>query len=168
MNAPDERLSRRDVLSLAWRGALWATLGAGLVALGRFLGFAQSVVSEPPVTFTLDRPEVYPAGALTPVAGGRAFIGRDARGLYAISATCTHLGCLVHLSPQPSPRVGEGEGGGGFKCPCHASRFDASGAVVQGPAQRPLARLALELDGEGHVVLHLAQEVDAEFRLAVT
>lgn len=149
----EARLSRRDFLTLAWRGALWATLGAALVALGRFLGFAQA---GPPVTFTLDRPEVYPVGALTPVAGGRAFIGRDARGLYAISATCTHLGCLVQRASA------------GFSCPCHASRFDADGAVVQGPAQRPLARLALELDDEGRVVLHLAQEVDAGFRLAVT
>ncbi len=153
MSATDEQFSRRDVLSLAWRGALWATLGAGLVALGRFLGFAQA---EPPVAFTLDRPEVYPMGALTPVAGGRAFIGRDARGLYAISATCTHLGCLVHKR------------GEGFECPCHASRFDARGAVVRGPAQRPLARVALALDGEGRVVLHLTQEVDADFRLAGT
>lgn len=153
MSAPESPLSRRDFLALAWRSALWATLGAALIALGRFLGFAQA---EPPVTFTLDRPEMYPTGALIPVAGGRAFIGRDARGLYAISATCTHLGCLVQRASE------------GFACPCHASRFDASGAVVQGPAQRPLARFALALDGEGRVVLHLAQAVDADFRLAVT
>jgi nitrite reductase/ring-hydroxylating ferredoxin subunit len=149
-SATDERLSRRDFLSLAWQGALWATLGASLVALGRFLGFAQA---EPPVTFTLDRPEAYPSGAFTPVAQGRAFIGRDERGLYAISATCTHLGCLVQNRNE------------GFECPCHASRFDASGAVVQGPAQEPLARAALTLDGEGRVVLSLAQAVGADFRL---
>lgn len=153
MSAPEAPLSRRDFLALAWRGALWATLGAALIALGRFLGFAQA---KPQVTFTLDRPEAYPTGALIPVAGGRAFIGRDARGLYAISATCTHLGCLVQHSSE------------GFACPCHASRFDASGTVVQGPAQRPLVRVALTLDGEGRVVLHLTQAVDADFRLAVT
>lgn len=153
MSAPEAPLSRRDFLALAWRGALWATLGAALIALGRFLGFAQA---EPPVTFTLDRPEAYPTGALIPVAGGRAFIGRDARGLYAVSATCTHLGCLVQNRNE------------GFECPCHASRFDANGAVVQGPASRPLARAALALDGEGRVVLSLTQEVSADFRLAVS
>jgi nitrite reductase/ring-hydroxylating ferredoxin subunit len=151
--ATDERPSRRDFLAIAWRGALWATLGASLVALGRFLGFAQA---EPPITFILDRPEAYPSGAFTPVADGRAFIGRDARGLYAINATCTHLGCLVQ-------RQGEG-----FACPCHASRFDIGGAVLQGPAQRPLARAALALDGEGRVVLNLTQAADADFRLPAT
>ena len=155
-SATDGRPSRRDFLSLAWRGALWATLGASLVALGRFLGFAQSVASEPPVIFTLDRPETYPSGAFTSVADGRAFIGHDARGLYAISATCTHLGCLVQQRDA------------GFACPCHASRFDAGGAVVQGPAQRPLARAGLSLDGEGRVVLNLTQEVDAGFRLEIS
>lgn len=159
LNAPEDpepgspaRFPRRDFLALAGRGALWAALGASLVALGRFLGFSEP---GPPVTFTLEAPGAYPAGVFTPVAGGRAFIGRDARGLYAIVATCTHLGCLVQ-----SRR-------GDFECPCHGSRFDNSGVVIQGPAQRPLVRAELALDGQGHVVLDLSREVGADFRLPV-
>ncbi len=144
------RFPRRDFLALAGRGALWATLGAALVALGRFLGFAPAA---PPVTFTLEAPAAYPSGVFTPVADGRAFIGRDGRGLYAIVATCTHLGCLVQARR------------GDFECPCHGSRFDSSGAVIQGPAQRPLVRAELALDGQGHVVLNLSREVGTDFRL---
>jgi nitrite reductase/ring-hydroxylating ferredoxin subunit len=143
-------IPRRDFLSLAGRGALWATLGASLVALIRFLGFAEP---EPAAALTLDSPEMYPPGALTPAAEGRAFIGRDERGLYAILATCMHLGCLVEQREQS------------FECPCHGSRFDVDGSVQRGPAERSLTRAALSLDAEGRVVLHLRQPVDSAFRL---
>ncbi|HEY4690341.1 MAG TPA: ubiquinol-cytochrome c reductase iron-sulfur subunit [Anaerolineae bacterium] len=152
-------IPRRDFLALAGRGALWATLGASIVALIRFLGFAEP---EPPSVFTLDVPQVYPIGTLTPVANGRAFIGRDERGLFAVLATCTHLGCRVAIrdyNSQPNQI---------FECPCHGSRFDASGAVLRGPAERPLARAALTLDAEGRVTLDLRQMVSADFRLAAS
>jgi Rieske Fe-S protein len=117
----------------------------------RFLGF---VAPEPPATITLDALDSYPLGALTPVADGRAFIGRDERGLYAVLAACTHLGCPVALRDA------------GFECPCHGSRFDGSGAVTRGPADRPLDRAALSIDSEGYVVLDIRQTVDAAYRLS--
>ncbi|HLF25396.1 MAG TPA: Rieske 2Fe-2S domain-containing protein [Anaerolineae bacterium] len=143
-------MGRRDFLSLAGRGALWATLGASVVALVRFLSFTEP---ELPARFTLERADVYPIGALTPVAEGRAFIGRDTQGLYAVIAACTHLGCRVTREEQA------------LACPCHGSRFDTSGVVLQGPAARPLARAALTLGLEGRVELDLGQIVDAEYRL---
>lgn len=144
--------SRRDFLTLAGRGALWATLGASLLALSRFLGFSEPA---PPRIFALDTPDAYAPDTYTPVAGGRAFIGRDARGLFALAATCTHLGCQVRRAPD------------GFQCPCHGSRFDAAGDVVQGPAALPLKRASLSLDAEGRVVINLGETVDATFRLAL-
>jgi Rieske Fe-S protein len=48
--------------------------------------------------------------------------------VHAFSAICTHQGCTVAT-------VAEGT----IRCPCHGSRFDAAnGAVVNGPAARPL------------------------------
>lgn len=49
---------------------------------------------------------------------------------HAVSPTCTHLGCLVSFN-----RVERA-----WECPCHGSRFDLDGAVLQGPATRPLKR----------------------------
>lgn len=68
---------------------------------------------------------------LTPVA-----VYRDEGGaLHAISGVCTHLGCVVQWN------AGEKS----WDCPCHGSRFDVDGAILNGPARRPLA--AAEISG---------------------
>ena len=60
--------------------------------------------------------------------------------IIAISLVCTHLGCTVSVTPD------------GMVCPCHGSRFDRSGKVLTGPAERPLPRLTVEQDGAMLVV----------------
>jgi cytochrome b6-f complex iron-sulfur subunit len=144
--------SRRSFLALLGRGALWATAGVTVVALLRYLSFTEPT---PPQVFVLDEPSAYPLNSTTPVADGRAFIKHDERGLYAINAMCTHLGCLV----KPAPA--------GFACPCHGSQFTAAGAVMNGPATLPLNYAALSIDAEGKVVVDLSQTVGAEVRLKV-
>jgi glycine/D-amino acid oxidase-like deaminating enzyme/nitrite reductase/ring-hydroxylating ferredoxin subunit len=52
----------------------------------------------------------------------------DAGTLHAVSARCTHLGCLVTWNTAERS----------WDCPCHGSRFDVDGGVLQGPAVRPL------------------------------
>jgi len=51
--------------------------------------------------------------------------------LCAVSARCTHLGCLVAFNNAERS----------WDCPCHGSRFALDGSVLQGPAVRPLRRL---------------------------
>jgi cytochrome b6-f complex iron-sulfur subunit len=119
----------------------------------RYLSFNEPT---PPQVFVLDEPSTYPTGTTAPVADGRAFIKHDERGLYAINATCTHLGCLVKQAQS------------GFECPCHGSRYTSSGAVTNGPAVLPLNYAALSVNPEGKVVLDLSQTVDVSFRLPVT
>jgi Rieske Fe-S protein len=54
----------------------------------------------------------------------------------AFSAICTHRGCTV----RPA--------GAEFHCPCHGSKYDAfTGAVIQGPAQRPLPSIPVTVVG---------------------
>jgi cytochrome b6-f complex iron-sulfur subunit len=143
--------SRRDFLVLLGRGALWATAGVTVVALVRYLSFTEPT---PPQVFVLAEPSVYPLGTTTPVADGRAFIKHDERGLYAINATCTHLGCLVKQAQS------------GFECPCHGSQFATNGAVTHGPATLPLTHCALALNAEGKVVVDVSQPVAENDRLA--
>lgn len=40
---------------------------------------------------------------------------------------CTHLGCVPNRDPE-----------GGWLCPCHGSKYDASGRVIRGPAPKNL------------------------------
>ncbi len=155
---PSTDPSRRDFLALVGRGALWVTAGVTIVALLRYLSFTEPT---PPQVFMLDEPSAYPLDTTTPVADGRAFIKHDERGLYAINATCTHLGCLVKQAQT------------GFECPCHGSQFTTTGAVTNGPATSPLKYAALSIDAAGkgptapRVILDLSQTVEASFRLAV-
>lgn len=51
--------------------------------------------------------------------------------LTVLSKKCTHLGCSVQWNPTLET----------WDCPCHGSRFDAEGKVVNGPAQRDLERI---------------------------
>jgi len=55
---------------------------------------------------------------------------RDPQGaLHERSAACPHLGCVVHWNRSEST----------WDCPCHGSRFDCRGKVLNGPANRDLA-----------------------------
>jgi len=65
----------------------------------------------------------------------RVAVVRSNDDIYALSLVCTHLGCTVNVTPD------------GLSCPCHGSRFDRGGNVVQGPADRPLRRLRTEERG---------------------
>jgi glycine/D-amino acid oxidase-like deaminating enzyme/nitrite reductase/ring-hydroxylating ferredoxin subunit len=72
------------------------------------------------------------------IDGQKAAAYRDTQGLlHAVSATCTHLGCTVSWNGAERS----------WDCPCHGSRFDVDGGVLQAPATEPLASLPLSDPG---------------------
>ena len=84
----------------------------------------------------LTRRSLAPASELGPGDGRvlarrerQVAVSRDADGtLHALSARCTHLGCIVNWNDAERS----------WDCPCHGSRFAPDGTVLQGPATEPL------------------------------
>jgi glycine/D-amino acid oxidase-like deaminating enzyme/nitrite reductase/ring-hydroxylating ferredoxin subunit len=110
---------------------LSATSLPGVARLGA--KFTASLVGDrlrPPQQPTSDD---IPRGTARVVADGlgRKGVYRDDRGvLHAVSVRCTHLGCLLRFNGAERS----------WDCPCHGSRFDVDGAVLEGPAVHPLER----------------------------
>ncbi len=68
-------------------------------------------------------------GAVVEVEGERvAAYLHDDGSTYLLSARCTHMGCVVGWNSRART----------WDCPCHGSRYDYAGAVINGPAARPL------------------------------
>jgi glycine/D-amino acid oxidase-like deaminating enzyme/nitrite reductase/ring-hydroxylating ferredoxin subunit len=71
------------------------------------------------------------SGAVIRRGGEQCAVYRDENGaVHALSARCTHLGCIVHFNDAERA----------WECPCHGSRFAPDGSVIQGPANKPLQR----------------------------
>jgi Rieske Fe-S protein len=69
-------------------------------------------------------------GAILRKGAAKVAVYRDEKGqLHERSAVCTHLGCIVQWN----------SGEKSWDCPCHGSRFDCEGRILNGPAITPLA-----------------------------
>jgi Rieske Fe-S protein len=74
-------------------------------------------------------------GAVLTMDGKKVAVYRDENGaLHRMSASCTHLGCVVQWNTFE----------GCWDCPCHGSQFAATGGVLQGPAVKPLAAIEVK------------------------
>jgi Rieske Fe-S protein len=79
-------------------------------------------------------PGLAAVGTLVDVGGSRAAIRTGATSFDAFSMVCTHEGCETNVQNNR------------FECPCHGSIFANTGAVIQGPATRPLDSIPVTFD----------------------
>jgi len=86
-------------------------------------------------------------------------VGRDADGVYGMSAVCTHAGCFL----------GDASGtiAAGLGCGCHGSTFDGNGNVTRGPAIAALQHNAVTIAADGAITVDGGQPVEPTTRTPV-
>lgn len=125
--------SRREFLGFCLGGL--AVAGAAAVAypiLG-YLAPVKTNESGDRISFAVT--EIPPEGAkFFKFRGMTGVVIRKQSGEFvALSAICTHLGCVVQWEKEKQ----------NFLCPCHGGRFTPDGTVISGPPPKPLERLPL-------------------------
>ena len=153
--------TRRLFLSAgSWIVLAWLTFTASMIGmlLGTVRFLFPNVLSEPPSSFRAGDVNGYEENKVDDKfkeQGAWVIRARDERNrdiIYALSTTCTHLGC--------NPNWLEGEKK--FKCPCHGSGFRISGVNFEGPAPRPLERYAIKKTDEGQIVVDKSRKFQKE------
>ncbi len=137
----------------------WVAFTASMAAM--FLGTLRflfpNVLSEPPTSFRAGDKNSFEEGKVEDKfkeVGAWVIRGRNEKNepvLYALSTTCTHLGCTPNWLEADRK----------FKCPCHGSGFMISGVNFEGPAPRPLERYAIK-DDNGQIVVDKSRKFQFE------
>jgi len=148
-------VSRRDFLGEITFGAL-GIAGLGAVAL-TYQYFSPNVLFEPSTTFRAGNPGLYPVNSVTFLQDQQVYIVRTTGGFYAVSAVCTHLGCITQWKPETNM----------IACPCHGSKFQPDGQKIQGPAPRPLPHYAINLTADGELLVDKLQVIKTDQILMV-
>jgi cytochrome b6-f complex iron-sulfur subunit len=99
---------------------------------------------------TIGNPAQFPVDTYTFLEEHNLFVYKDHEGMRAVSAVCTHLGCIIEKSTE------------GFECPCHGSCYNVKGEVLSGPAPRNLSWYQVSGSGDGKIIIDPARVVEAE------
>lgn len=114
--------SRKPVFGMAWKEYVVENANVAKQYVKDWLG-SGDVASEDEI-----RPGT---GAVLRDGLTKVAVYRDESGTcHRRSAVCTHLQCIVHWN----------DGEKTWDCPCHGSRFDPMGNVINGPASKPLEK----------------------------
>lgn len=139
--APDnaEQMDRRKFFVKLGVGSV-AIAAAGTAAFA-YQYLSPNVLYEPSPIVDAGKPDRYPPDSVTLDPQTAIYIVRTTEGFFALSAICTHLGCLTAYKPDL----------GIIACPCHGSKFNKDGVKIAGPAPRPLPWLRMWLSDDGNL-----------------
>ena len=142
--------TRRDFIK---RFTIWAAVFAGFMASVSLLRQFVPRLTRYQKRFKIGRKNNFPVNTFTFLADRKLFIYRDHEGIRAVSAVCTHLGCIIEKSDE------------GFQCPCHGSRYNEDGEVISGAAVKDLPWYSLHKDVDGQIVVDQGRLVDPDQKL---
>jgi len=151
-NDPDS-ITRRRFLSKA---ALTCAVGAGGLAGAAALRTVIPSLTRTPSVFSVGHPSDFPVNTFVLLPEHKVFIVRDYEGVRAISAICTHLGCVLKWIEDE------------FHCPCHGSRFDPTGRVLSGPAPSPLPWYGVDQAPDGQLRIDTGHRVRPQHKYLIT
>jgi len=150
--SPDEKatVSRRNFLNEITIGALGVAGLGGTAVIYQY--FSPNVLFEPATTFRAGNPDLFPVNSVTFLQDQQVYIVRTSSGFYAVSAVCTHLGCVTQWKPDANM----------IACPCHGSKFQSTGKKIEGPAPRPLPHYSISLTADGELLVDKLQTVKSD------
>ena len=161
---PADKGPTRRFFLLSWFGSwftvAWVAFSASMLAmvLGTVRFLFPNVLSEPPTSFRAGEATGYEDNKVDDKfkeQGAWVIRAKDERNrdiIYALSTTCTHLGCTPNWLESEKK----------FKCPCHGSGFKISGINFEGPAPRPLERYAIKKNDDGTLVIDKSRKFQKE------
>jgi cytochrome b6-f complex iron-sulfur subunit len=139
----------------SWVAVAWTSFTVAMIGmtLGTVRFLFPNVLAEPPSKFKVGFPDQYDEGKVVErYKDQNAWIVRYQGTIYALSTTCTHLGCTPNWLEREEK----------FKCPCHGSGFKITGINFEGPAPRPLERWAISIGEDGQLVVDKSRKFQQE------
>jgi len=143
-------VSRRQFfVKVGMTSVVVAAAGTGVFA---YQCLSPNVLYEPSPIVNAGKPDRYPPDSVTLDPETGIYVVRDPDGYFALSAVCTHLGCLTAYKPEL----------GIIACPCHGSKFNRDGVKIAGPAPKPLPRLRMWLNDDGELMVDRATPITSK------
>ena len=138
------------------RRAFFVKLGLGSLSIAAagtaafsYQFLSPNVLFEPAPIVNAGKPEDYALDSVTLDANTGIYLIHAKEGFFAMSAVCTHLGCLTAWKPELGINA----------CPCHGSKFyvfedkKTPGEKIEGPAPKPLPWLQTWISDEGDLMV---------------
>ena len=122
---------------------------SGMVAAASYLRQLFPRLAGEKRRITIGDSSQFPVDTYTYLNEHNLFVYRDHEGIRAVSAICTHLGCIIEKSSD------------GFECPCHGSCYNTKGEVLSGPAPRDLSWYQVSGQTGGKIVIDPGKVVGA-------
>jgi cytochrome b6-f complex iron-sulfur subunit len=138
---PSTEFDRRAFFTKIGLGSLGIAAAGTVVFSYEFL--SPNVLYEPSAIVNVGKPDSFAVNSVTMDVNSGIYLVRAEEGFFALSAVCTHLGCLTAWNQDL----------GIIACPCHGSKFTRTGEKIEGPAPKPLPWLKTSVSDEGDLMV---------------
>ena len=138
---PVAEFDRRAFFTRIGLGSLGIAAVGTVVFSYEFL--SPNVLYEPSAIVNVGKPDSFAMNSVTMDVNSGIYLVRAEEGFFALSAVCTHLGCLTAWNQDL----------GIIACPCHGSKFTRTGEKIEGPAPKPLPWLKTTVSDEGDLMV---------------